>query len=443
MAERGAGFAGLGKDLFELANTIQEQKDSLEFSRNKRKADEIRMASFNSITGDFETDAKTWQKSNEDINKLMTSSKSGRVNVATEKYVNEFTPEWKDAFDKHTLGVMKRNTDAEFELEYKNLLGQGRMTEAYTILNNRLILESISQAEYDSLVARALNDAVIEQMRLAIGKNNPQSAIQLSDKLSENATADQLLDINNLVVAAQKQLETTSPEASKQLTDLMAQKKLTIADVQTRRNLLDDEDYQNWTKIAMNPIDKVGNEIKTAELKSRAIDVWRGTITKTDAEKEIRESLADPNGINDKQYGSIYADLDRETKGFQAQDKHSYSIVATQQILGKDAGAIQFDALGNISIDVTKMLSPESEFRRKLHFVTLYNKEMDDFIAENPKVSKKDLWLKAEELKQTYTEASISGQIQQYPKQKREYKKGDKRTIGGITYTFDGQIWND
>jgi NifB/MoaA-like Fe-S oxidoreductase len=65
-----------------------------------------------------------------------------------------------------------------------------------------------------------------------------------------------------------------------------------------------------------------------------------------------------------------------------------------------------FDALGNVTIDINKMLSPQAEFERKMHFVDLYNNEMSNFIAENPKVSKKDLYIKSQELKETYTRAA-------------------------------------
>jgi hypothetical protein len=276
------------------------------------------------------------------------------------------------------------------------------------MLNTRLALQDITQAEFDFKVANAENDSILAQAyKLSLDNNYKVASLKLENLKSP--TIEQLEYKNKIDSLARRQIDEDASEANKQLTDLLAQGKLTISEIQSRRNVLKDNDYEAWTKIALQPVDKKGNAIKEAELKSRAIDVWRGTISRPELEQEMRTSYADPNGINDEQFASVLADLDKETKGFQAQDKKSYSIIATQQILGRDSSVIQFDALGNMTFDLAKMFSPEEEFNRKLHFVTLYNKAIDDFIAENPKVSKKDLWLKAEELKQTYTDAANTG----------------------------------
>ena len=136
------------------------------------------------------------------------------------------------------------------------------------------------------------------------------------------------------------------------------------------------------------------------------MDVWRGSFSREDAESKIRVSLADPNGINDEQYASVVSDLDREVKGFQAQDTKTYSVRATQSILGKDAGVMSFDSFGNMSLDINKMLSPQADFEKKMHFVDLYNEGMMNYLADNPKASKKELYVKSQELKATYVAAS-------------------------------------
>ncbi len=194
-AQSGAQFANLGENLMGLAFKIIDQQDSLKFSQLKRQVDEMGLAAYNSAKGDFEVDSKTWQKFEQDAEDL--TAKGGRVGVSLQKHINEVMPEWKDAYDKHSLGIMRKNVHDGFVLEAEHLLGQGNMAEYYTQLNNRLALEDISQAEYDILIERAPNDSILQQMRLAVGNGNPQGAIALSGQLKD-ATADQLEYVNTL-----------------------------------------------------------------------------------------------------------------------------------------------------------------------------------------------------------------------------------------------------
>jgi hypothetical protein len=416
-ARQGAAIAEFGGRLVNFALQIQKQEDAAEYSAAKRQIDEAYFAGFNSIIGDDPQtpddmlgpkDEERWQKVGETIEQYKSNRMFSNVNNMLEEYKNEVTPEWRNNYIKRALSIRRSNVKDKFNLESENLLASGNLEGYYKMLNTRLALQDITQAEFDFKVANAKNDSILAQANKMALEGNYKGA---DEKLQElkNPDSDQLQYKNKIKSLAKKQKEENSSEANKQLTDLLGQQKLTISEVQLRRDILTDDDYESWTKIALQPVDKKGNAIKEAELKSRAIDVWRGTISRLELEKEMRISFAEPNGINDDQFAAVLADLDRETKGFQAQDKKAYSVIATQQILGRDSSVIQFDAMGNMTFDLAKMFSPEQEFNRKLHFVTLYNKAVDDFIAENPKVSKKDLWLKAEELKQTYTDAANAG----------------------------------
>jgi hypothetical protein len=319
-------------------------------------------------------------------------------------HLNSESPRWDMQFQGQVIQKKAKGAKDDFDLNAQQFLADGNQAAYLKLLNNARATEVISPQEFDFRANNMTNDSLLAQSESLSLDGNFVAAEESLSKL-DNPTVEQKQYREKIASLARVQVEKAGSEANKQLTDMMANRTLTTTEIQKRRPLLADNDYQAWTKIAMNPADKKGNVIKATELKSMAMDVSRGTLSREDAEAKIRDSLADPAGINDDQYAAVYSDLDREVKGYQAQDKKTYSIDATRLILGKDAGIIQMDSLGNITFDMSK-LSPGSDFEKKMHFVDLYNNEMSNFIADNPKVSKKDLYIKSQELKETYTRAA-------------------------------------
>lgn len=403
----GQAIAQLGETFYEKGKRIQQAENALELSSMKRKYEEINLSAMEALstTYDDESQQKILEQLEKDRGTIL--SKNAEVNNEFQIHVNAVSPGIKGAFAKRIVANKQKNLLADFEFNYNEMLGNGDINGAVGLVGKMHESGAITPAEALARVKNAPVDMVFAQSRKELVAN-PQGVINKlsSPEFTSKLSPDQLEANDKLLSIARKQSKVVSSESNKQLTDLMAGQKLTLGDVQARRNQLNDADYQTWTKIATRPPDKRGNVIKTTELKSMAIDVSRGTLSRLDAETRIRESLADPNGINDDQYAAVYADLDREVKGYQAQDIRTYSNSASQLILGKDSGVMQFDALGNMTLNLSALVGDEETFYRKMHFVDLYNESMNNFLAENPTVSKKDLWLKSQELKQTYVNAS-------------------------------------
>jgi len=208
---------------------------------------------------------------------------------------------------------------------------------------------------------------------------------------------------------ANRQLDNLGSEANKQLTDLLAAGTLSIGEIQKRRDVLSDTDYTTWTKIALNPPDKIGNIIQATGLKSAAMDVWRGTITREELDKRIRISLANPEGINNEQYADIISSADRELKSTQAEDIRRFSRNAANVILGQYSGLLQFDALGNLTgVNLAGLSGDEVEDAKyRMHFLSLYEQGLRDWIAENPKASGKEFYQYAAEQKMRYWNTTL------------------------------------
>jgi len=439
------GLMQFGGALAGIADTIHQQESAAEYSELKRQVDERGYAAFNSVSGDEEADVKIWDTFEKDLATLQ--SKRPNVQAALQGHINEVIPNWQDSFNKHSLGVRKKNAHDKFELEGGSALASGNLQEYYQQLNTRFAVKDITQTEFDFKMKNAPNDSVLGQAHSMTLDGNYVGA---DNKLSElsDPTDEQKAYRNKIASEARVQVKEAASEANKQLTDLMAKHQLTIPEIQLRRNVLYDNDYESWTKIAMNPADKAGNIIQATELKSAAMDVWRGTTTRDELDNRIRNSLADENGINDEQYASIVSAADTQLKQSQAADIRRFSRDAANVILGQYSGLMQFDALGNLTgVNLAGLSGDEVEDTKyRMHFLSLYEQGLRDWIAENPTASGKEFYQYASEEKMRYWNTSLE-RMKAIAKQpiirKVEYKIGDTRTINGITYTFDGKKWND
>lgn len=439
------GLMQFGGALTGIADNIYKQESAAEYSELKRQVDERGFAAFNSVTGDEEADVKLWENFQKDLGTLQ--SKKPNVTAGLQRHINEVMPNWKDSFDKKHLAVRKRNAHAKFDFEYKALLSKGDTEGARKILDFQLLTQDIPEPEYASKLSSMPNDSVLAQAHSMTLDGNYVGADTKLSELSDPSN-EQKAYRNKIASEARVQVKEAASEANKQLTDLLAKQQLNIPEIQLRRDVLKDNDYESWIKIAMNPADKTGNIIQATELKSAAMDVWRGTLTREELDNRVRTSLADATGINDLQYASIVSAADTQLKQAQAEDIRRFSRDAANVILGQYSGLMQFDALGNLTgVNLAGLSGDEVEDTKfRMHFLSLYEQGLRDFIADNPKASRKEFYEYSLDEKMRYWNTSLESMkalAKQPIRSVVEYKEGNTRTINGIIYVFDGIKWND
>jgi hypothetical protein len=439
------GLMQLGGALEGIADNIYKQESAAEFSELKRQVDERGFAAFNSVTGDDEDDAKLWENFQTDLGTLQ--SKKPNVTAGLQRHVNNVMPNWQDSFNKKHLAVQQKNASAKFNFEYNARLSKGDNGGAKEILDFQLLTQNISEPEYASRLSSLPNDSVLAQAYSMALDGNYVAADTKLNELTD-PTTEQKVYRNKIASEARVQVKEAASEANKQLTDLLASKDLTIPEIQIRRDVLKDNDYESWIKIAMRPADKAGNVIQATGLKSNAMDVWRGTLTREELDNRTRASLADANGINDEQYASIVSAADTQLKQAQAEDIRRFSRDAANVILGQYSGLMQFDALGNLTgVNLAGLSGDDVEDAKfRMHYLSLYEQGLREWVADNPKASRKEFYEYSLDEKMRYWNTSLETMkalAKQPTRSVAEYKEGDVRTINGITYTFDGVKWND
>jgi hypothetical protein len=324
----GRAVSGFGGAMFEVGQKIQMAQDAMDLSILNQTGEKMDLDAELALSkiNDAEEQAKFIQKHEADRANLSSKSNNRIQNAYQINYNNTSG----DRLRRMTsVGMQTRAKDAQdkFKFASQTAIDNNNLPELLKIYNLALATENIGPEQHKVLTDSAPIDIAFSQARKDLVTNPVEVINRLSStEFTSKLNPIQLQENDQLLSIARKQTGIVSEESNKQLTDLYGSQKLTLQDIQARRNQLSDTDYQAWTKIALNPADKKGNVIKTTELKTMAMDVSRGTLSRTDAESKIRESLADPNGINDDQFAAITADLDREVKGYQAQDKKMYSI---------------------------------------------------------------------------------------------------------------------
>jgi len=174
---------------------IEDAQKAMEFSTFKRKDEEFRLSALEALkapgfdVNDDEAVAALREKTNADRNAL--KSKWQSVNDSYRMYRNGIDPRWNVEFEGVLQDIKAKNVKDEFNLNAENLLGKGKMLEYQTLLETSLATDVISKAEYDFRTKSAPNDSILQQMRIQIGNNNPQIAIELSKQMTD-PSADQM-----------------------------------------------------------------------------------------------------------------------------------------------------------------------------------------------------------------------------------------------------------
>ena len=412
----GRAIAGLGEELFRIGDKFRLQQDAMEMSVLERQYDEMfnqYSAELGTIT-DPDLAAKKVAEFTQKADSLASGKRSG-VQAAYQAHVNQTIGNRQYAFGQISEKTLQRDALDKHRYARQSAIEAG--DDAAVRKYDALALKTgmIGEEEYKALSASVPVDIIMANAARAVDAN-PMEAIKTLTELKENSSMiigrdlsiDEIAKANKIMSIARKQTGALSEEANKNLTDLMASGKLTLDSVRAYRQNISDVDYQAWTKIAMNPADKRGNVIQSATLKSMSADIWRGALSRTEFDAKVRESLADPDGINDQQYADVVGVADTQLKATQAEDIRRFSRDAANVILGQYAGAIQFDAMGNMNVNMAGLMGDDIEnVKYRMHYLSLYEQGLRDFIADNPTVSGKDLYLFAKEQKMRYWNTSI------------------------------------
>jgi len=297
------GLMQFGGALAGIADTIHQQESAAEYSELKRQVDERGFAAYNSVTGDEEADVELWENFEKDLGTLQ--SKRPNVQAALQGHINEVMPNWQDSFNKHSLGVRKRNAHAKFELEGGSALASGNLTEYHQQLNTRLAVKDITQAEFDFKTKNAVPDSVLEQSRHLVASDNAESfvkATNMLNSLDEKTLNTEQLEYRNKLLRMTEQ--TSKAKSDKALTDVIIQKE----------NLKDATPTEKANATA-----QMKQQLVDGGVKGDALEKWFGILDKwSGGDKdpteeydppraaEIRERcMLEPEGITDSQIMSL------------------------------------------------------------------------------------------------------------------------------------------
>jgi hypothetical protein len=237
--------------------------------------------------------------------------------------------------------------------------------------------------------------------------SDPTAAIDTLESMT-GLNGPQLDEKDRLVSKAKTKQKEIGTAANRELTQLLGRGQLTYDQVEQRSNSLNDTDFLKWTKIAIAPTEKAGNPVKMAELKSMARSVHRNAMTRDQLDEAMKNSMADPAGINASQFAEVSAVADTSIKTGQAEDIRRFYRQAQGVIMGKYNSVISVDAMGNFQFDLSKLDKNQTdEVKQRLHFLGQYEQGLYDFIADNPKASGKEFAQFAAEQKMRYWNTSI------------------------------------
>lgn len=223
-AEIARELAGFGAELFRSGLRIQDAQKAMEISTFKRKEREYRLGALKALRApgfDVNNDdavAAIREKADADRDALVSKWQS--VNDTYQMYRDQVEPQWEVDFEGAVQNIKAGNVRDEFRLNAENLLGQGRLLEYQTLLEEALQTGVIYKTEYDFRTKNAPNDSVLQQMRIHLGNNNPQAAILAADVLA-NPTIDQLEYRNKLLRMAGQQAAQNTDEIQNEITFAM------------------------------------------------------------------------------------------------------------------------------------------------------------------------------------------------------------------------------
>jgi len=419
------GLMQFGGALAGIADTIHQQESAAEYSELKRKVDEKGFAAFNSVSGDEEADVMLWKNFQKDLDTLQ--SKRPNVQAALQSHINEVMPNWQDSFNKHSLGIRKKNAHDKFELEAGNALASGNLSEYYQQLNTRLALKDITQAEFDYLVKNAPNDSILQQMRVSLAEGQPNIALEKS-KLLKNPTPDQLDYANKLKKMAEPELTKQQDSLRIEAANLWFDDQLTIDWLKARQNVMAADDYERFvTSLKTDKALRSNNIIKN-RLSDMVYDVQRGTMSYEEFAKQAEQAATTPYidnrpAITRNDYDGLLSDARREFASYQANIMKTSLGEIYNQTVTMSESALQAMAT---YLSAEQMTSAENRRQKEEDEYAEISKELRDWFVVHPKAGSEEFYKKKRELlalskKHTADEIRAmrdSGQLRKYAQQR-------------------------
>ncbi len=176
-----------------------------------------------------------------------------------------------------------------------------------------------------------------------------------------------------------------------------------------RAGKITETQYNGLVKRISKP-DITTDRVKQAELYTKSIDIWRGTTTKAEFDKDLNASAAD---LDDSAYASLARSAADTLRSSQAEALSRANTEAGRLIVDfiQEDSFKQFiaDSIKGLNPDAVTLFEDEANERRQVQFFALsrYNAEVRQWIEENPDKLGKDFFQFSESLKHDYWNKSI------------------------------------
>ncbi len=296
-----AEFQGLANTEIEAVDTFVAANPNLPFEEYEKRIDKailnIKVDSEKPTTREGKAGASVWMLRNLDLVKqrMLTSAEAElskqelrRSEVLIENFKVNLNYE---GLTDHYARMVAAGTYDEETIFGTIIDGKpvgGRL---------ELELKAMKAAEQKLAVDNAVGTA-FAVWEATITKENPDGDLRLAlDSVEENPNVPagdkqeveseaQTRIKNRQAINKEERKEATS-EANKQLTDLAADRKLTVDEIKVRRDILSDTEYKNWMKAAAAPLDIKLNYPEY----DKVIDIIDGVAADTHTQEEAEAAI--------------------------------------------------------------------------------------------------------------------------------------------------------
>ena len=171
-----------------------------------------------------------------------------------------------------------------------------------------------------------------------------------------------------------------------------------------RAGQITQKQYDDLTKRITAP-EPITNRILEAELYTKSLDIWRGTTSKAEFDRELNKNS---KNLDDSTYRSLAKSAADTLKSSQAEALKRADIEASRLIVDHvDEDAFSKfirESMKGLDPDAADLFKNEANEVRELQFWSLsrYNAELRDWITENPDKLGKDFFQFSEALKHQY-----------------------------------------
>ncbi len=401
----GRGVSQLGGSLSETGELIVQMESEAEYSKLKRKIDDIENSAFNTLmtTQDPEERQKIYAKAKSDADSVQGTY--GITNRKLSEYKNSVLPNWDSKFNGVDFSMRQRRAKAELDLSAQTALEKGNLAEYHRIIDNSATLGLMTPEEQKYAKDHSENASVFAQARLLadkkpavvmkaldamVGLNGEE--MDMKDKLYRISKQNQELNtdgaIRDAVVTMDKNKEKT------------IQEKIPLAE-QIKQGLVSGGVDGAALRIAYDDVDKwtygenaPKHPVAYSQYQSRATDIWRGNITKKEFDKELIEAVK-AGEISYEEYGKLIQEGNVELKQGQAQMLNQIEQEAGKILveMGSETGFAAFmQSQATPAEKKSAMSKRQSQFQNAANF----NNAVRSLVAQNPDMPPSELWKNAQ-----------------------------------------------